>query len=165
MKMIHRHQLGSALTEMAIALPLLLMLILALFDGIVVAKEYFTMTEIAREGILTASTMARLPASTVISDSPLSANDLTICFDSSFTNYQPSIGNEALCAERTIRWRIMKLGVSYGKKMDTSGFEIRVFRDVARRSVALEIQRQINGVSPFFKSARIKSRAEGPYDL
>jgi hypothetical protein len=165
MKTIRRHQAGSALTEMAIALPLLIMIILALFDGIVVAKEYFTMTEIAREGILTASTMAKLPASTIISDSPLNANDLTMCFDSSFTNYQPSVGNEALCAERTIRWRIMKLGVSYGKKMDISGFKIRVFRDLVRKSVALEIQRNVRGVSPFFKSASIKSRAEGPYDL
>jgi hypothetical protein len=165
MKTISRQQQGSAMTEMAIVLPLLVMLMLALFDGIVVAKEYFTMTEMAREGILTASNIANLPNSTLISNSPLNASDLTSCFDSTFSHYQPSSGNEALCAERTIRWRLMKLGVSYGKEMNIGEFQIRVIRDLARRSVKLEIERVINGVSPFFKQAHIRSQAEGPYDL
>lgn len=156
---------GSAITELALVLPLLVLFILSLFDGLIMAREYITMTEIAREGVLAAGGLGQLPLSTTISQTPLSRNDIAFCFDSTFENYQPAPHNKALCAERTIQWRLLKLGIAYRKPIDVSGLKITVSRDVLRRTVMLEIERDLRGVSPFFKFARIKSRAEGPYDL
>jgi hypothetical protein len=156
---------GTALTECALVLPLLTLLFLSVFDGVQLARDYFTMTEIAREVVLVASELRSLPVRVQVSHAPIVRSQLSACFTPDFTRYDPSPGNESHCAELVIRWRIHNLGTSYGETMNDVDYKILVLRDLTKKTVRIEIEKTLKGTTPAFRMKPVRTKAEGAYDL
>ena len=168
MNFYRQQQKGAALIESLLAYPLLLLICLGLFDLTKIATQYSILTVVAREVLVVTNSLKGVPLGGL--DFPVNgvinpSLNMGNCFDASNQVYAPIAGYESACAEATIQLRLARLIQANGLDLTKAQFKAKVIRNVADKTVRVELQNPYAGTIASFKLFDIKSAAEGPYEL
>ena len=139
---------GSSLVEFAIAAPLLLTLLLGVFDLSRAINQYMVLSQIAGEGVRSASERAGLEAGT-------NFVDLSTPGDSpGHYNVQSRVNNILLMQHLKIN--NLSIASSYSPQPDPTTGQ-------GGRTVSVTISGMYHGIFPLFKNLQIKAQKSGPY--
>ena len=157
---------GVALLELAISLPVLVLLFLGLVDVSNMLINYMSMSQIADEAVRTLSAVPSLKAATGSTDVVTDADAEAVA-----TKCDTNSSSDTLCghllAHRRARYlaQLLKLQNVNGDVEVKTRFQNGVASATATENdtVRVEITAKFNGIFFFLNNFRITVKAQGPY--
>lgn len=180
---------GAVMAEAAICLPLLVLMFAGMVDMLFLSSTYMSMSQIAREAVLSGSALSDIAelnsTTTSVSSSGSASNNGTVpaelaaCYsDPDLQNYRPleptSTPNESLrerglagtCAARVINWRVQKLAETNKLRIKPESLTVSVAPlavDTHTR-IAITISASYDGIFWLLNGTHVETQAKASAD-
>lgn len=157
-------EFGGVFIEAGLVIPFLALALFLLTGAIRISRNYIALTLIAREAVMSASTLEGLDTYLNISVVPPTDSQIRQCYDASMTNYQPPAGLKQECARRLLSKRIAGLSRSYNLTMADQQLTVSLTRNPANGLLTAEVRNMLPHFMSQLPAVTIRATATGSYD-